>query len=220
MKAEAEASKLRADANVARLYGRTTAASGLEASADAVLQAASAQQANAVAYRNQLAAAIATEQRNAPADLADAAARIREAEAAVKRARLAVELATLRAPFAGTVAEITYKVGEVPSVTDGGILLSDITGWQIEVSNLPETSLPGIEPGTPVTVLFDALGGLVIPGKVDYVSTVGTFAPGSIGTTYRALITLNNQDPRLRSDMSASVTFLSEDTAAEPESAK
>jgi multidrug resistance efflux pump len=215
IRAEAEASKLRADANVARLFGRTTAASGLDASADGVLQAASAEQTNALQYRDRLAAALETEKRTGASALALASAQVREAEATLKRAQLAVEMATLRAPFAGMVATVNYRVGEIPAATSTGIILADVSDWFVEISSLSEKKVASIQEGDQVNVIFDAVSGLAIPGKVDYISSQGSTTPGSTSTTYSVLISLDQQDPGLRWDMSATVTFLSKEPPAD-----
>jgi HlyD family secretion protein len=139
-------------------------------------------------------------------DLAAAAAQVQLAEIALKRSQLALELAALRAPFAGTIVNVNLKVGELPDATAPAFVVADLSAWQVVADDLSELDAVRVDTGTPVTVVFDALPGLELPGKLQRVAAIGTENFETRGATYMAYITLDRQDSRLRWNMSATVT--------------
>lgn len=148
------------------------------------------------------------EQLTAPAtktDLAILEASVAQAEQELKQAELALEKATLRAPIAGTVAAINLKVGEVPSAAQAAIVLADFEHWQIETDDLTELSVVRINTGDPVTIRFDALQDVILPGTVERISSIGTNKHGDI--TYTVVVKPAGWDARLRWNMTATVTI-------------
>jgi multidrug efflux pump subunit AcrA (membrane-fusion protein) len=137
-------------------------------------------------------------------DLAVAAAQVQSAEVAVRQAELALDRATLRAPFAGTVVAINLTVGETPP-TEPAIVFADTSAWKIETNDLTEIDVVNVKPGDQVTLSFDALPDLALTGSVTEIKGLGTTYQGDV--TYTVVIKPNNWDPRLRWNMTATVTI-------------
>jgi HlyD family secretion protein len=171
-------------------------------------------------------AAVEAEQRSAQAtvdmlaagprevDLAVAAARIQQAEAALKRSRLALDMAALHAPFAGTVVQLNLKVGEIPNASAPAVILADLSGWQLVADNLAEIDVVRVDEGDPVAIVFDALPGIEMPGRLVRVAALGQESADTRGATYTAYIALDEQDSRLRWNMSAAVSIKPNATSA------
>lgn len=141
-----------------------------------------------------------------PDDLALAEARLRNAEAQLASAKKALADLELRAPFAGTVVTNNLKTGELVSM--GGpaaVILADLSAFQIETTDLTELDVVNIDPGDPAVITFDAIPGLELNGKVSRINAFGVNRLGDI--TYKVTIDLEQQDPRLRWNMTASVSI-------------
>lgn len=138
-------------------------------------------------------------------DLSIADAQVRAAEVTLKEAELALDRAILRAPFAGTVAEVNLKIGELPSTTSAAIVVADFSSWQIETSDLTELSVVKIKDGDPVAITFDALPGFELAGTVTRIKPIGKNNQGDM--TYTVVVTPENWDDRLRWNMTASVAI-------------
>jgi HlyD family secretion protein len=190
--AAARARVAQAEANLSSLHGGSRAAE---------VQAASAEVAGAQAALEQLT----TGPREV--DLAGRAAQVRLAQALLKQSELALELAALRAPIAGTIVKVSIKVGELPSISEPAIILADLSSAQIVTENLSENNIMHIAEGDPVMITFDALPGYKLPGRLSHISAIGESSLDSRAVTYKAIITPAWQDPRLRWNMSASVSI-------------
>lgn len=138
-----------------------------------------------------------------PSDLAGALADVTTAKVGVEEAELALHQAALAAPIGGTVAQVTLKVGELPSGTEPAIVLADLSVWQIETIDLTELEVIHIEEGAKVLISVDALPDLRISGTVARINLIGANRQGDI--TYTAIITPDTFDPRLRWNMTASI---------------
>ena len=71
--------------------------------------------------------------------------------------------------------------------------------------DLTEVNVVDLQPGDPVTVTFDAIPDLTMPGKVARVRPMGENRQGDI--VYSVVIEPDRQDPRLRWNMTASVAI-------------
>lgn len=140
-----------------------------------------------------------------PSDLAIAQAELRSAEANLEVARAALESRVLRAPFAGTIAVLNLRQGEYTN--DGAAILQliDTSAWLIETADLSEVSIVRISEGQPVLLTFSALPGLELSGKVTAIRSLGDVRQGDV--TYRVTIMPDQQDARLRWNMTTLVTF-------------
>ncbi len=140
-----------------------------------------------------------------PDDVALAELRIENAKAQIEAAKAAPQDLELLSPMAGTVVTCDLKVGEQAGPSGGSILLADLSAFQVKTTDLTELSVINVKPGAAATVSFDALPDLEATGKVLRVNELGVDKQGDI--TYTVTIQLDQQDPRLRWKMTATVSF-------------
>jgi HlyD family secretion protein len=138
-------------------------------------------------------------------DIAAADAVVQRAQAALTLAQINQSDGELRAPFAGTIAAINSRIGEYSVMGTPMIQLADLSTWQIETTDLTERNVIRVREGSPATITFDSISGLELPGTVSRIRALGEAKQGDI--TYVITIKLNQQDPRLRWNMTASVTI-------------
>ena len=138
-------------------------------------------------------------------EIAAAQALVAEAEAALQQARASLADTELRAPFSGTVADSYVKIGEQVVAGVPVIDLADFSMWQVETDDLTELDVVRVQEGDEVLVAFDAIDGLEIPGTVVGIKSIGREKLGDI--TYEVTVQLDEQDARLRWNMTAVVTI-------------
>jgi HlyD family secretion protein len=138
-----------------------------------------------------------------PNDLAVAAAEVEHAQAALKLAQATLAETELRAPFAGTIAAIDVRVGEYSMLGTPVMQLANLSAWQLETTDLTERTVVRVHEGSQASIRFDALPDLELGGVVRSIKPLGASQQGDI--TYTAIIILEQQDPRLRWNMTASV---------------
>lgn len=109
----------------------------------------------------------------------------------------------VRAPFDGTIATVTAKVGDTSS-TLGTI----ITENKIATITLNEVDAAKIKLNQKATISFDALSDLTIAGKVAEVDSLGTVSSGVV--TYTIKISFDTQDDRIKPGMSVSASIITE----------
>jgi HlyD family secretion protein len=85
------------------------------------------------------------------------------------------------------------------------VAIADLSAWRVETTDLTELHVARIRPGDPVTVAFDGIPGLTLAGRVKAVEGLGITRQGDI--TYKVVVTLDRQDPRLRWNMTAAVAI-------------
>lgn len=122
-------------------------------------------------------------------------------QASVRDAQSALNEATLVAPFSGIVAAVNSEIGEQISSGAAAIQLADITEWRIETEDLTELDVVNVVHGDSVEVSFDALDKVILNGTVKNIKPLGENNQGDI--TYTVLVELEEQDERLRWNMSA-----------------
>jgi multidrug efflux pump subunit AcrA (membrane-fusion protein) len=129
------------------------------------------------------------------------------ASAQVAREIAAAQLAAARllAPFAGTVMTLDIEVGEYATPGMPIMRLADTSAWQIETNDLTELSVAQIKEGMPASVTFDALPGLELSGRVSQIQPYGDTRQGDI--VYTVIITPDQQDERLRWNMTAKISI-------------
>lgn len=137
--------------------------------------------------------------------LAAARARVDQAEAALEQARLAMDATVLRAPFAGTVAALDARENEQVRPGVPAAYVADLSRLEIETDDLNEVNVVGVEVGHRATITFDAIPALTLEGKVARIRQLGENRQGDI--VYKAFVTPDKQDARLRWNMTASVTI-------------
>jgi HlyD family secretion protein len=146
------------------------------------------------------------------AKLTPAAADRAVLEAGVKAAQVARDLAaeqlaaaSLLAPFAGTVMALNIAGGEYATPGTPILRLADTSTWQIETTDLTELSVAQIQEGLPASVTLDAIPGLELSGHVSRIEPYGDTRQGDI--VYAVIITPDQQDARLRWNMTAKVSI-------------
>jgi HlyD family secretion protein len=140
-----------------------------------------------------------------PETIAAAEADVASAAAAVRQARAALDEAEVRAPFAGTVAWLGPKVGEFAAPGAPIARVGDVSVWQIETTDLTELSIVNVREGSRAKITIDGIPGLELAGTVARIKAFGENRQGDI--VYTVVIALDRQDPRLRWNMTASVTI-------------
>ncbi|MCA9935571.1 MAG: HlyD family efflux transporter periplasmic adaptor subunit, partial [Anaerolineales bacterium] len=133
--------------------------------------------------------------------VAQAEAGVAEAETAVTQAQALLNKMTLTAPFAGTVANIAIKEGEVAQPGVPVITLADFSAWQIETTDLNELNIVAVKVGDPVNVTIDAFPGEKLRGQVSDIASASSLTRGDV--TYAVTIALDEVTLPLRWGMTA-----------------
>lgn len=135
--------------------------------------------------------------------ITEAELQVRQAESAVSQAEAALVVAqaaqtaaqslldkmTLTAPFAGTVASVPVRLGEVVSAGFPALILAEWNeGWQIETTDLTEQNVVAIKVGDPVLVTIDALPNQPLNGRVSNIASASELVRGDV--TYVVTIDL------------------------------
>lgn len=136
----------------------------------------------------------------AEAKLADAQQKLDELlngadpdEVAVARARVQAAQATLdqliiKAPFAGEVLAVNYRVGDLVSSTSVAIVLANRSELYVDVQ-VDETEVARIQTGDAVTLTLDSLAGSELKGVVQTINPVGQTVAGLVKYTVRVAVT-------------------------------
>ncbi len=138
-------------------------------------------------------------------DVAAAQANVTAAQAARDLAAQQLKNAQLVAPFAGTIMSLDIHAGEYAAPGAGVLRLADTSAWQIETTDLTELNIVNVSEGMPVRLTFDAIPGLELTGKVTQITPFGESKQGDID--YTVIITPDQQDARLRWNMTAKVSI-------------
>jgi HlyD family secretion protein len=167
--------------------------------AAAGVDAADAQVALAQADLDRLLAGASAE------DLAVLEAGVEQARAGVAQAQAAVDNLALRAPFAGTIADVDFKVGERVNPGQSAVSLVDDRAWIVETKDLTEIKVVKLAVGQPATITLDALPGVTLTGKVISIGRVYVEKQGDVD--YVVKVALAETRPEMRWGMTAEVTF-------------
>lgn len=117
-------------------------------------------------------------------------------------ARKHLSYTKLRAPFDGWIGKVDANKHQ--NVTSGQPVISLNAGRQMKMYiAVPDMLIAQVNEGDEVEVLFDALPGRTMHGKVMEVG-VGS----NVGSTYPVKVYLDNKDKLIRSGMSGHVSFL------------
>ncbi len=135
------------------------------------------------------------------AALADVAA----AEAAVARAEAELADTELFAPFAGEIVSLENTLGQQVAAGELIVRMADLSGWRVETADLTELDVVGVQPGDPVSITFDAIPGLELPGTVLRVKPLGENKQGDI--TYTVVVLPDRDDDRLLWNMTATLSI-------------
>ena len=140
----------------------------------------------------------------AKAGLDRANARLTQAQAQAKMAGVKLDDATLTAPFAGVVADVNAKVGELVS-TAPVVNLIDITKFAVEIT-VDEVDVAKVAVGQPVAVLVDALGEPALQGAVVRIAPQATINNGVV--SYKVTVEATPDQRVVKSGMTASAQII------------
>jgi HlyD family secretion protein len=104
------------------------------------------------------------------------------------------------------VARIDLDVGGLAGPTSPAIVLADLSSWRIETEDLTELEVVKLREGGAVTVTFDALPDVSLPGTIMQIKPQGSNRQGDI--VYTVVVALQKEEARLRWNMTAVVTAM------------
>lgn len=159
---------------------------------------ANVQQSEAALARAEIAVA------QAEIAVARAVVGLQQAQSAFEAAQMELGKMTLEAPLDGTVAEITYRLGEVASPGTPAVQVADFDGWLVETLDLNERDVVALAVGFPAEIRLDALPGETLTGTVTKISPASTVVSGDV----RYVVTIQLDNPAglpLRWGMTAQV---------------
>jgi len=119
------------------------------------------------------------------------------------QAQYDLDQATLTAPFAGVVATMDLTVGQLMTPALPAVVIADMQVWHVETEDLTELQVVNVHVGDAVSVSFDAIPDLVLPGTVRSINQFGRNRQGDI--VYTVAIDLAKSDPQLRWNMTATI---------------
>jgi HlyD family secretion protein len=141
-----------------------------------------------------------------PSELTALQAQVESARAERDAARIALERTELKAPFAGQIAALDLRPGEMISPSAAVAQLADTSEWSIETTDLTELDVARIRAGDRAELTFDALPGVNLTGQVASIRGYGEKLQGDV--IYRAIIRLDKFDARLRWNMTVSAAIV------------
>ncbi len=139
-------------------------------------------------------------------DTASIRAKIDSALASVKQLQKELSDTIITAPIDGVLTEINVKEGENVSSSENVIVM--ITDKMQIKANISETDINKIQVSNPVQLSFDSLSpDEVFMGQIITINPAETVIDGVI--YYEATVVLDNEDPRIKSGMTADMDILS-----------
>ncbi len=152
----------------------------------------------------------------AAAGVANAKAAISVAEANARNAQVAVDYTQIRAPFDGVIVSKSANVGDMvtpfSSAADskGAVVnMADMSTLEVE-ADVSESSLGKIKAGQPCEITLDALPDTRFRGRVSRMVPTVDRAKATVMTK----VQFDVIDPRILPEMSAKVSFLSQEVTA------
>ncbi len=138
-----------------------------------------------------------------PDTLALAQARLENATAQLAAARAAADNLELRAPFAGTLVVNDLKVGQYVLPGTPLVILADLSGWQVETTDLAEVDVALLQPGMSAKITLDAFPGKEFSGVIRLIDMLGQERRGDM--TYTVTLDFDPGDLPVRWGMTAYV---------------
>ena len=135
-----------------------------------------------------------------PEELAALQTAVEQGELALANARSRLAEATLSAPFAGTVLDVTTRVGENVNAGQPLLLLADPTRLVIE-ADVDEVDAPSVQPGQRADIRLDAFPGETLTATVSRVAPAATTQQGAV--SYRTTLDLAPHSLALKPGMGA-----------------
>jgi HlyD family secretion protein len=153
----------------------------------------------------------------AQAAVASAQANVNAARANARNAQVAVDYTEIRAPFDGVILSKSANVGDLvtpfSNATDskGAVVsMADMSTLEVE-ADVSESSLGKISVGQPAEMVLDALPDMRFRGRISRIVPTVDRAKATVMTKVK----FDAIDPRVLPEMSAKVSFLSQEVTAE-----
>src|SRR5690348_12344531 len=153
----------------------------------------------------------------AQAGVASAQANLNVAVANARNAQVAVDYTEIRAPFDGVILSKSANVGDLvtpfSNATDskGAVVsMADMSTLEVE-ADVSESSLGKISVGQPAEMVLDALPDMRFRGRISRIVPTVDRAKATVMTKVK----FDAIDPRVLPEMSAKVSFLSQEVTAE-----
>jgi RND family efflux transporter MFP subunit len=153
----------------------------------------------------------------AQAGVASAQANLNAAIANARNARVSVDYTQIRAPFDGVILSKSANVGDLvtpfSSATDSKgavVTMADMSTLEVE-ADVSESSLAKVHVGQPAEIVLDALPDTRFRGHISRMVPTVDRAKATVMTKVR----FDAIDPRILPEMSAKVSFLSQEVTAD-----
>ena len=153
----------------------------------------------------------------AHAVVASAQANLNAAVANARNAQVAVDYTEIRAPFDGVILSKSANVGDLvtpfSNATDskGSVVsMADMSTLEVE-ADVSESSLAKVHVGQPAEIVLDALPDTRFRGRISRMVPTIDRAKATVMTKVK----FDEIDPRILPEMSAKVSFLTQDVTAE-----
>jgi RND family efflux transporter MFP subunit len=141
-----------------------------------------------------------------PQDIEAQNAVVLQAQAALSGAQVALGHASLVTPFAGTVNNLTAKVGEVVTPGVPVVSVTNNEGLKIE-GYVSQTEVANIKEGDNALITLDAYGtGTTFPATVTTVDSSETTVNGT--SEYKVTLHFVNTDPRFKDGMTGNIHII------------
>ena len=153
----------------------------------------------------------------ATAGVANARATISVTEASSRNAQVSVDYTVIRAPFDGVILSKSANVGDLVTpfsnaADSKGAVVSMVDMSTLEVeADVAESSLSKVSVGQPAEILLDALPDSRFRGRISRIVPTVDRAKATVMTKVK----FDAIDPRILPEMSAKVSFLSQDVTTE-----
>ncbi|MBN2392206.1 MAG: HlyD family efflux transporter periplasmic adaptor subunit [Anaerolineae bacterium] len=136
-------------------------------------------------------------------DIAVAQAAVRQAEATLAAAQATLAHTELRAPFAGTVTQVTVETGDLVTPEIPILVLATLDRLHVQTRDVLENDVEHISVGQPVTVKVDALPEVTFSGRVTQIKAQGVLYRDDVA--FPVIIALDTPSPTLLWGMKATV---------------
>ena len=153
----------------------------------------------------------------AAAATANARAQVKSAQASARNAQVSVDYTLIRAPFDGVILSKSANVGDMvtpfsSAVDSKGavVTMADMSTLEVE-ADVSESSLSKIKVGQPAEIALDALPDVRFRGHINRIVPTIDRAKATVMTKVK----FEAIDPRILPEMSAKVSFLSQDVTPE-----
>lgn len=129
------------------------------------------------------------------------------AEIRIQIAQNTLDSVTLRAPFDGEVLAVNYLPGDQVAQNQAAVVIANRSQIHVEAS-VDESDITTIQVGDTVTITFDSLADLSLPGTVAWIDPVGQTVQGLV--RYNVRINSSQTDPRVLLGMTANTNIVTD----------